>query len=73
MEYHKTKDVLYVKKLLGHRNVQSTLFYTQLVNFESDECHSATAKTLEEAKQLIESGFEYVTDMEGIKLFRKRK
>ena len=31
------------------------------------------AKTLEEAKQLIESGFEYVCDMEDCKLFRKRK
>jgi len=35
--------------------------------------HSATPKTIEEAKQLIETGFEYVCDMEGIKLFRKRK
>lgn len=32
-----------------------------------------TAKTLEEVKELIESGFEYVTDMDGFKLFRKRK
>ena len=29
--------------------------------------------TMEEAKALIETGFEYVTDMENIKLFRKRK
>jgi hypothetical protein len=50
------------------------LIYTQLVKFENEEeFHSATAKTLEEAKQLIEAGFEYVTDMEGIKLFKKRK
>ena len=27
----------------------------------------------EEACQLIESGFEYVTEMDDIKLFRKRK
>jgi len=31
------------------------------------------AKTLEEAKGLMEAGFEYVTDMEDVKLFRKRK
>jgi hypothetical protein len=60
-------------QLLGHRNIQNTLIYTQLVNFESGEYHSVTAKTVEEAKQLIEAGFEYVTDMEGIKLFKKRK
>jgi hypothetical protein len=73
MEYHKTKDILRVKQLLGHRNIQNMLIYIQLVNLESDEYHSATAKTIEEAKQLIESGFEFVTDMEGIKLFMKRK
>jgi hypothetical protein len=31
------------------------------------------AKTLEEAAKLIEAGFEYVTDVDGVKLFRKRK
>ena len=32
-----------------------------------------TAKTVEEARELIESGFEYVTDLDSCKLFRKRK
>jgi len=74
MEYHKTKDILHVKQLLGHRNINSTLIYTQLINFEKDEYHSATAKTVEEARQLIESGFEYVcTTPENIMLFRNRK
>ncbi|MEM2107988.1 MAG: hypothetical protein QXL10_01725 [Candidatus Bathyarchaeia archaeon] len=31
------------------------------------------AHDLKEACQLLETGFEYVTDMEGVKLFRKRK
>jgi len=73
MEYHKTKDILHVMQLLGHRRIETTLIYTQLVNFEKDEYHSATAHNVEEAKQLIEAGFEYVCDMEGVKLFRKRK
>jgi len=30
-------------------------------------------ENLEEAKALIESGFEYVTEVDGVKLFRKRK
>jgi len=60
-------------KMLGHRNVQSTLAYTRLTDSESDEYHAATPKTLEDAKQLIESGFEYVCNMEDYKLFRKRK
>jgi hypothetical protein len=33
------------------------------------ECRSA--ETVEEAKTLISKGFEYVTEMDGVKLFRK--
>lgn len=73
MEYHRTRNILYVKQLLGHKRLENTEIYTHLIEFENDEYHSATAKTIEEAKQLIETGFEYVTDMDGIKLFRKRK
>jgi len=31
------------------------------------------AKDVTEVKSLIEDGFEYVTDMDGFKIFRKRK
>jgi len=73
MEFHRTRNILYVKQLLGHKRLENTEIYTHLIEFENDEFHSATARTIEEAKQLIETGFEYVMDMEGIKLFRKRK
>ena len=49
------------------------MLYTQLISFESDEYSSAVAKNLEEARKLVEAGFEYVTDIEGVNLFRKRK
>jgi integrase len=73
MEYAKTKDILHVMQLLGHKSINNTLKYTQLINFESDDFVCKVAKTLKEASQLIEAGFEYVTEMEGFKLFRKRK
>jgi integrase len=73
MEYYKTKDILHVKRILGHKSIKSTLVYTHLINFESDEYTCRTAKTIKEATDLIEAGFEYVTEMEEIKLFRKRK
>jgi integrase len=72
--YHRTKDILLTKEMLGHRNIQNTLVYTHLVDFgEDDSYNSATAKNIGEAKKLIEAGFEYVTEMDGVKLFRKRK
>jgi integrase len=73
MEYHRTKDILHVMQLLGHKDIKSTLIYTQLVNFQSDEFHVKVAKTVQEATELLEAGFDYVTDMNGLKLFRKRK
>jgi integrase len=73
MEYHKTKDILHVMRILGHKNIKNTLVYTHLVNFEEDEYVSKAAWTLEEAQKLVEAGFEYVCDVEGAKLFRKRK
>lgn len=74
MEYHKTKDLLYIKQLLGHKDLRTTLRYTQLLeNLGNDEYHCKTAKTINEATQLIEVGFQYVTEIDGTKLFKKRK
>lgn len=74
MLYHKTKDLLLVKSCLGHKDLRQTLRYTQLMEISEDNEHtSATAKTVDEAIKLIDSGFEYVTETDGIKLFRKRK
>ena len=72
-EYHKTKDILHVMQMLGHRNIQTTLIYTQLVSFEGDEFHSAVAQTVEEARKLVEAGFEHVCTYNDTMLFRKRK
>jgi integrase len=71
--YHKTRDILYVKEILGHVSIQNTLVYTHLVNFNENEWVCSVAKTLQEACSLIEQGFEYVTEMDGAKIFRKRK
>jgi integrase len=73
MTYHRTKDILFTQRKMGHRSLKSTLVYTHLVNFKSDEFTVRVAETLDEACKLIEAGFEYVTDMDGSKIFRKRK
>jgi hypothetical protein len=47
--------------------------YTQLINLTEDEQTCKVAKTVEEAAKLVESGFDYVTDIDSFKLFKKRK
>jgi len=73
MLYHQTKDILHVMQLLGHKNMNNTLIFTELINFESDEFHVRVAKNLEEDKELVEAGFDYVTERDGAKIYRKRK
>ena len=73
MEYHRTKDILYVMRILGHKNIKNTLIYTQLVTFQNEDYVCRAAADLKQATELIESGFEYVCEMVDVKLFRKRK
>ena len=74
MEYAKTRDILHVMNLLGHRRIQNTLIYTQLVDLKNEEYVSKIAQTANEASQLVEAGFEFVcTTPENLMLFRKRK
>ncbi|MFC1488140.1 tyrosine-type recombinase/integrase, partial [Thermoproteota archaeon] len=51
MEYVRTKDILHVKELLGHKNIQNTLKYIHLANAISslnDEWICKVAKTIKE-------------------------
>lgn len=80
MEYHRTKDILHVKQLLGHASLQNTLIYINLEetifdNQESGGFHVRVAHNVEEACELVEAGLKYVTGeyMDGGKIFRKRK
>ena len=74
MEYSKTKDILYVKRILGHRRIENTLVYTHLLDYEPETNYVVkVASTIEEFTSLLESGFEYVSDYEGQKILRKRK
>ena len=73
MEYHRTKDILHVMQMLGHRDIKTTLIYTQLISFEGDDYHVKASKTLEEDEELLKTGFEYVTERGSVKIYRKRK
>jgi len=73
MLYARTRDILLVKQQLGHKKIETPLIYTQLLNLNDDEWTCKTATNVKESTTLIEAGFEYVTDQDGLKLFRKRK
>jgi integrase len=73
MLYHRTKDILLVKERMGHKKIETTMFYTRLIDFGNDEYTCKVAKSIDDATTLIESGFEYVTEMDGVKIFKKRK
>jgi hypothetical protein len=60
-------------KVLGHKSIQNTLKYTQLIDICEDEYVSRVARTTPEACQLVDAGFEYVCEIQGDKIFRKRK
>jgi hypothetical protein len=60
-------------QLLGHRSIKNTLVYTHLVSFEGDEFICKIARSVDEATALVESGFDYVSEIDGVQLFRKRK
>ncbi len=74
MLYDKTRDILLVKQQMGHHQIETTMIYTQLINFNEEQNYTCkTATNVKEATDLLEHGFEYIQDIDGIKIYRKRK
>jgi integrase len=73
MTFNKTRNIKVTQYLTGHKHSNTTDIYTHLINVNDDEWICNTAQTIAESKQLIEAGFEYVTEQDGLKLYRKRK
>lgn len=76
LEYHRTKDILHVMQVLGHKSIKNTLVYVHLAEelFKGEQEYvSRVARSQKEACGLIDAGFEFVCDYDGHKLFRKRK
>ena len=78
IEYYQTKDILHVKKVLGHKSIQNTMKHIDLehaiFNSRNDEQFTVrVAEITDEACELVESGFEYVTEVNHKQIFLKRK
>jgi integrase len=71
--HYSNGNVLLVKKLLGHKKIENSMKYIGMINFKDDEFEVATATTVEEAKQVLSAGFDYVTEKNGIMLFKRPK
>jgi len=72
--YDRTKDILLVMQKLGHKKIETTMLYTQLITFDEEDHYTCkTAQNVKECQDLIEHGFTYITEIDGYKLFRKRK
>jgi len=77
-EYHKTKSMQHVKRVLGHKSIMTTQRYVDLYeeiysDLKPDNYVCEMASTSKDAKKLVEQGFEYVCQIEGEQLFRKVK
>ena len=77
MLYHETKDLIYVKEFLGHRKVETTLLYIQLVKVifkeANDEFTVRVTKDPSEIQSLLKVGFQHICETDGLLYFRKRK
>ena len=76
--YHQTKDPYYVKEFLGHRSIKNTEIYitierTIFSESNDDEFTVKVASKPEEIKNLLEVGFQYICEKDGMLFFRKRK
>jgi integrase len=77
MLYHQTKDPYYVRDFLGHKELRNTEIYINIERtiFEpsSDEFTVKVTEKTEDIKGLLEVGFEYICQKEGLIFLRKRK
>jgi integrase/ribosomal protein L37AE/L43A len=71
--HYSNGNVLLVKKLLGHKRVENSMKYIGMIDFKDDEFEVTTATTIDEAKKVLSVGFDYVTEKNGIMLFRRPK
>jgi integrase len=73
MEYHKTRDIIHVQQVLGHRSINNTLRYVQLVPNEEEDYIVKIVTTREDRVKLLEDGFDLIQKDGEEWYLRKRK
>jgi integrase len=75
MEYLKTHDLEAVMMLLGATNPVHARRYVRLAQAliqREDDYVTARASSPDEAEELVREGFDYVTEIQGVQIFRKQ-
>ncbi|MEM0017727.1 MAG: site-specific integrase [Candidatus Korarchaeum sp.] len=72
-EYAKTKDILRVKQILGHKSLLSTMRYTQLVEFNESSGYDVVAvESEEELVTYLSRGYDFIGEIKGKVYLRRR-
>ena len=70
------RDPIALMQHFRHKKIDRTMQYIRAIILdyeEDDQWISRTSTTIEQDQKLIENGFQYITERDGTKLFRKRK
>ena len=67
------QDLHFFKNCISIFSILLAVVYEAIFSKDANDYHVKAISTVEEARALIEVGFEYVTDVDSKKLFRKRK
>jgi len=76
MEYLKTRDLEAVMALLGATNPLHARRYVRLaqaLSMREDDYVTARATNADEAEELVREGFNFVTEIQGVQVFRKER
>jgi integrase len=72
--YYSLPDPIAVMRHLRHKKLETTMHYLRGIVITGEEEYTVkTATSIKEATALLEAGFSYIQEIDGIKLYRKRK
>lgn len=72
--YRKTHSLVFVQRKMGHKDIASTLIYVHINDDEEPTNYTtAVAESAEQARKLIENGFEKADSFDDIHIYKRRK
>jgi site-specific recombinase XerC len=73
----RARNIILVKEFLGHRSIETTMLYIQLeeqvFQTDSDKFTVKAVNDPKEIQKLLEVGFDYVCEKDGLMFLRRRE